>query len=116
MDGHTQFPAGVTSAATWDRELIYERSRAMGQEFYDLGVHVALAPVTGGPLGRAPRNGRNWEGKHVVMVPFRQVSASDLPLLSVASIGWYADPYATGEASYWSVKGIQDAGVQATSK
>ncbi|KAI5455462.1 hypothetical protein NCC49_000272 [Naganishia albida] len=91
VDGHTQFPAGVTSAATWDRELIYERSRAMGQEFYDLGVHVALAPVTGGPLGRAPRNGRNWEG-------------------------WYADPYATGEASYWSVKGLQDAGVQATSK
>lgn len=36
----------------------------MGQEFYDLGVHIALAPVTGGPLGRAPRNGRNWEGRH----------------------------------------------------
>lgn len=47
----------------------------MGQEFYDLGVHVALAPVTGGPLGRAPRNGRNWEGKHVVKVPFCQISA-----------------------------------------
>ncbi|KAJ9107455.1 hypothetical protein QFC21_000908 [Naganishia friedmannii] len=91
VDGHTQFPAGVTTAATWDRELIYERSRAMGQEFYDLGVHIALAPVTGGPLGRAPAGGRNWEG-------------------------WYADPYATGEASYLSVKGLQDAGVQATSK
>ncbi|KAJ9110449.1 hypothetical protein QFC19_001575 [Naganishia cerealis] len=91
VDGHTQFPAGVTTAATWDRDLIYERSRAMGQEFYDLGIHVALAPVTGGPLGRAPAGGRNWEG-------------------------WYADPYATGEASYWSVKGLQDAGVQATSK
>lgn len=36
-DGHTQFPAGVTTAATWDRELIYNRSRTMGQEFYDLG-------------------------------------------------------------------------------
>lgn len=27
----------MTTAATWDRELIYNRSRTMGQEFYDLG-------------------------------------------------------------------------------
>lgn len=33
---------------------MYQRSKAMGQEFYDVGVHIALAPVTGGPLGRAP--------------------------------------------------------------
>lgn len=84
----------------------------MGQEFYDLGkpasgvggmksrcslliflagVNVALTPVTGGPMGRAPAAGRNWEG-------------------------WYADPYATGIAGYLSVKGIQDAGVIATAK
>jgi hypothetical protein len=36
--GVTQFPAGITTAATWDRELIYNRSNAMGQEFYDQGV------------------------------------------------------------------------------
>jgi beta-glucosidase len=42
-------------------------------------------------MGRAPANGRNWEG-------------------------WYADPYATGIAGYLSVKGIQDAGVIATAK
>lgn len=59
--GKTQFPAGVTVAATWDRDLIYQRSKAMGQEFYDLGIHVALSPVTGGPLGRSPYEGRNWE-------------------------------------------------------
>lgn len=35
---------------------------------------------------------------------------------SRSMLGWYADPYATGEASYLSVKGIQDAGVQACSK
>ena len=79
----------------------------MGQEFYDLGIvrelpssleawltlrisqHTALAPVTGGPLGRAPREGRNWEGA-------------------------YADPYATGVHAYLSVKGLQDSGVAAT--
>lgn len=36
--GVTQFPAGVTTAATWDRELFYNRSLAMGQEFRDQGV------------------------------------------------------------------------------
>lgn len=45
--GHTQFPSSMTTAATWDVELIYNRSRALGQEFYDLGVHVALGMVTG---------------------------------------------------------------------
>ena len=45
--GNTQFPSGVTTAATWDVDLIYARSRAMGQEFYDLGVHVAMSMVTG---------------------------------------------------------------------
>lgn len=52
--GVTQFPAGLTTACTWDKDLMYQRSKAMGQEFYDVGVHIALAPVTGGPLGRAP--------------------------------------------------------------
>lgn len=88
----------------------------MGQEFYDLGVHVALAPVTGGPLGRAPRNGRNWEGKFLSeTILCQSVALSELFLVATPT-GWYADPYATGEASYWSVKGLQDAGVQATSK
>lgn len=89
--GVTQFPAGVTTAATWDRELFYNRSLAMGQEFRDQGVHIAFGPVTGGPLGRAVLNGRTFEG-------------------------FAADPYAAGEASYYAVKGIQDAGVIATAK
>ncbi|KAK7458788.1 hypothetical protein VKT23_009793 [Stygiomarasmius scandens] len=91
VHGVSQFPAGLAAAATWDEELIYKRSLHMGQEYYDQGVHIALAPVTGGPLGRAPRMGRNWEG-------------------------WFADPYATGIASYLSVKGLQDSGVAATAK
>ena len=55
VSGVTQFPAGLTAASTWDRDLFYQRSKAMGQEYYDMGIHIALAPVTGGPLGRAPR-------------------------------------------------------------
>ena len=53
----------------------------MGQEFRDLGVNIALAPVSGkmycmgrmlciltrtlgGPYGRSPLAGRNYEGFH----------------------------------------------------
>lgn len=89
--GVTQMPSELTTAATWDRDLMYKRAHHMGQEFYNLGVHTALGPVTGGPMGRSPLGGRGWEN-------------------------FAADPYLTGEGSYWSVKGIQDAGVAATSK
>ncbi|TFY61579.1 hypothetical protein EVJ58_g4431 [Rhodofomes roseus] len=91
VQGVSQFPAGQAAAATWDRELIYKRGYAMGKEFYDQGVNVALGPVTGGPLGRSPRGGRNFEG-------------------------FFDDAYATGEAAYMTVRGMQDSGVLATAK
>lgn len=115
VDLVTVWPAGVTTAATWDRDLIYARSFHMGEEFKGKGVKVALGPVTcvalslsflqkhtvtdsslrsscsGGPLGRSPLGGRNWEG-------------------------WAPDLYLNGVASYLGVKGIQDAGVVATAK
>ncbi|KAK4706027.1 beta-glucosidase, partial [Phenoliferia sp. Uapishka_3] len=87
----SQFPAGVTVAATWDRDLFYKRANAIGQEFHDKGVHLALGPVTGGPLGRSPLGGRNWEGGS-------------------------PDNYVNGVLSYIGVKGLQDAGVQASAK
>ena len=55
------FPAGLTAAATWDRDLIYARANALGQEHHDKGVDVLLGPVSG-PLGRFANGGRNWEG------------------------------------------------------
>ncbi|CCO32424.1 hypothetical protein BN14_06484 [Rhizoctonia solani AG-1 IB] len=84
-DFASQFPAQVTVAATWDRDLIYNRAVAIADEFRGKGVHVALAPVTGGPLGRSPLGGRNWEG-------------------------FSADPYLSSIGSYITVKGIQDRG------
>ncbi|KAH9932207.1 glycoside hydrolase [Fomitopsis serialis] len=91
VQGVSQFPAGQAVAATWDRELIYQRGYAMGKEFFDQGVNIALGPVTGGPLGRSPRGGRNFEG-------------------------FFDDAYATGEAAYMTVRGMQDSGVLATAK
>ncbi|CBQ71352.1 related to beta-glucosidase [Sporisorium reilianum SRZ2] len=87
----TVFPAGVTTAATWNRDLIYKRAAALGAEFVAKGVNVHLGPVTGGPLGRSPFQGRNWEG-------------------------FGPDPYLHGEAAYYTVSGTQSAGVISTAK
>lgn len=38
----TLFPAGVTTGATWDRDLIYARGLAIGEEFRAKGSHVIL--------------------------------------------------------------------------
>ncbi|KAJ1335795.1 beta-glucosidase [Microdochium nivale] len=84
------FMAGVSAAASWDRDLLYDRGLAMGREFRAKGAHVALSPVSG-PLGRSAYSGRNWEG-------------------------FAADPYLTGVAMAQTIKGHQDAGVQATPK
>lgn len=37
------FPAGVTTAASWDRDLIYKRAFALGSEFRGKGTNIALA-------------------------------------------------------------------------
>ncbi len=87
----SQFPAGVTTAATWDRDLMASRAEAIAEEFRDKGVNIWLGPVTGGPLGRAPRGGRNWEG-------------------------WSPDEYLTGQASYITVKHAQMKGVVTCAK
>ncbi|KAI1493361.1 beta-glucosidase-related glycosidase [Biscogniauxia mediterranea] len=84
------FEAGVTAASTWDRDLLYERGYALGEEFKAKGAHIFLGPVAG-PLGRSAYSGRNWEG-------------------------FAADPYLTGIAMEETIRGVQDAGVQATAK
>ncbi|GME26559.1 Glycoside hydrolase family 3 [Neofusicoccum parvum] len=84
------FPAGIQAAATWDRELMYQRGLALGREAKGLGVHVQLGPVTGG-LGKIPEGGRNWEG-------------------------FSPDPYLAGIAMYETIVGMQEGGVQACAK
>ncbi|KAH6893132.1 beta-glucosidase-related glycosidase [Thelonectria olida] len=84
------FSAGVSAASTWDKNIMYERGYAMGEEFKAKGAHILLGPVAG-PLGRSAYSGRNWEG-------------------------FSPDPYLTGVAMYETIRGHQDAGVQATAK
>ncbi|KAI0099592.1 glycoside hydrolase family 3 protein [Nemania sp. FL0031] len=89
-DGVSLFPAGITVAATWDRDLMYRRAVALGEEFRAKGSHVLLGPSTG-PMGRHARGGRNWEG-------------------------FGPDPYLAGVAMNASITGIQSTGVQACAK
>ncbi|KAF4468339.1 glycosyl hydrolase family 3 N terminal domain-containing [Fusarium albosuccineum] len=84
------FPSGMTAAASWDRDMLYQRGVALGREFKAKGGHVILGPTTG-PIGRHPAGGRNWEG-------------------------FSPDPYLSGEAIKYTVMGHQSAGVQTSSK
>lgn len=83
------FPAALNAGTTWDKDLIYRRAKAMGEEFRGKGVNVALAPMMN--LARVPAAGRNWEG-------------------------FSADPFLTGVAASTTVKGLQDNGVAACAK
>ncbi|TKA81328.1 Beta-glucosidase 1 [Friedmanniomyces simplex] len=89
-DFNSAFPAGMTIAATWDRSLFYQRGFGMGSEHKGKGVDAQLGPVVG-PLGRQPAGGRGWEG-------------------------FSPDPVLSGIAVGETVKGIQAAGVMATTK
>lgn len=57
------FPAGLTVAAAWDRDMAHIRGKQIGQEFRGKGSHIALGPVAG-PLGRSGYGGRNWEVRY----------------------------------------------------
>ena len=85
----TSFPVGISMAATWDRNLIYQVGLAMGKEFKGKGKHQALGPCM--DLCRDPRNGRSPE------------SGGE-------------DPYLVAQITTSLLKGIQDAGVIATAK
>jgi beta-glucosidase len=85
----TAFAAGIHIAASWDRDLFYQRGVAIGKEFQGKGIHFALGPMMN--IDRNPRHGRNWEG-------------------------FGSDPYLSGENAFGYVQGLQDQGVVATAK
>lgn len=86
----TAFPAALTTAATFNKDLIHLRGRALGREARNLGINALLGPCIG-PLGRSPLGGRNWEA-------------------------FGADPYLQGVAGQLTVRGIQEMGVIAVLK
>lgn len=55
----TCFPSAVTTAASWDRELLYKMGEAMGKECLKEKVGIILGP--GVNMKRSPLCGRNFE-------------------------------------------------------
>ena len=80
----------MSVGATFDRSLMRRFGDAIGAEFFNKGINVALLPVAG-PLGRVARGGRNWEG-------------------------FGADPYLSGAGMEAVTIGVQEQGVIVQSK
>jgi beta-glucosidase len=86
---NTRFPATISLAASWNRDLMYRVGIAMAEETRAVGRHVLLAP--GMNIARTPFNGRTFE--------------------------YYSeDPYLTKELVIPFVKGIQSMQVAACLK
>lgn len=86
----TAFSSGIHAAASWNKDLTYQRAYWMGSEAKIKGANILLGPVVG-PAGRVVRGGRNWEG-------------------------FSPDPYLSGQLVYESVTGVHDAGVITSTK
>lgn len=89
-DNITAFPAGITTGATWNRDLMRARGTSLGREARAKGVNVILGPSMGA-LGMMPAGGRNWE-----------------------SFG--SDPVLQAVGAAETILGIQRIGVMATAK
>ena len=81
--------AGINTATTFNRTLMYEVGKAQGKEFREKGVHVALTPAMN--IQRSPQGGRLWEC-------------------------FGDDPFLSGEAATQIIKGVQSNGVIACAK
>lgn len=85
----TCFPTGVTTADSWDPELLEEIGAAIGEEALDQGVGLVLGP--GANLKRNPLCGRNFEY-------------------------FSEDPYLAGKLAAGFIRGVESKGVGASLK
>ena len=85
----TCFPTAVSSACSWDRELLWLEGEAIGKEALMNGVGVVLGP--GANIKRNPLCGRNFEY-------------------------FSEDPYLTGELAVEHIKGAQSTGCSTSLK
>lgn len=85
----TGFPIPSALASSFNKDLMYQVSSAMGKETRDYGVDVILGPALN--IHRDPRGGRNFE--------------------------YYSeDPYLSGEMATQFTNGVQDQGIGVSMK
>ncbi|MCC8144848.1 MAG: glycoside hydrolase family 3 C-terminal domain-containing protein [Bacteroidales bacterium] len=85
----TAFPSALSSAASWNRELLSEAGKIYAKEWRSRGIHFMLAP--GVNIYRASKGARNFE--------------------------YYGeDPYLTSELVIPFIRSVQEGGVIATVK
>lgn len=85
----TAFPAPIGMAATWNPELVYSLTKAIGKEAKAIGRNMLLAPCVN--IQRAPHGGRNFES-------------------------FSEDPFLSAQMTKAYVEGVQSEGVLATVK
>lgn len=85
----TCFPAEVTTAGSWDPELLTEIGAAIGEEAREQGVGLVLGP--GANLKRNPLCGRNFEY-------------------------FSEDPYLTGKLAAGFIRGVEAQGISTSLK
>jgi beta-glucosidase len=85
----TAYPAAIAQASTWDTNLERQVGTSLGQESFDKGVNVLLAPDVN--IARSPLGGRTSEG-------------------------FGEDPYLAGQMGVAFVQGVQSQHVIATPK
>ncbi|HEY0257677.1 MAG TPA: glycoside hydrolase family 3 N-terminal domain-containing protein, partial [Candidatus Methylacidiphilales bacterium] len=85
----TAYPASITLASSWDRDLSYRLGKSLGRDCRARGVHILLAP--GVNIYRSALCGRNFE-----------------------YLG--EDPVLAGGLVAQEIRGVQDQGVAATVK
>ena len=83
------FPCGTALAATFDKELLFEAGRLMGDEAKHKGAQVVLGPTIN--IQRGPLGGRGFES-------------------------FSEDAHLTGQSAASIINGIQDKGIVATIK
>ncbi len=85
----TLYPSSILSASTWNRNLLYQLGRSLGDDARARGVGILLGP--GINIYRSPLCGRNYEY-------------------------FGEDPYLTSEVASQYIEGVQSRGVISTIK
>lgn len=83
------FPCGISLAATWNKDLLYQVGQHLALEVRARSAEMLLAPTV--CMHRHPLGGRNFES-------------------------FSEDPFLTGKLAAQYIKGLQDRGVAATIK